>query len=268
MEGTSQPSQAVSGIKPPANLQIDSDKSSSWKKWLQQFEWFATAIQLDKKPVEVQAATFMSVIGPDAIEIYNSFNLTVAQQNNLQIIKEKFREYFAPKTNVSFERYVFFKIEQNEDEHFNEFLTRIKTQASKCEFGTLLDEMLKDKIVFGIQSNQVREKLLTEDKLDLTKAIMICKTSEQASKQLDEFESKSKTDKVLLVKKKNAKKEQNDNFDCRRCGTNHKRRECPAFNKPCTKCNRNGHFAKMCKTKKKHDSKQKNSVCVRRELKF
>lgn len=251
---------AVSGIKPPDNLQTDSDKSTSWKKWLQQFEWYATAIQLNKKPAEVQAATFMAVIGPDAIEIYNSFNLSDADKNNLQIIKDRFKEYFAPKTNISFERYIFFKIEQNEDELFNEFLTRIKTQASKCEFGNLLDEMLKDKIVFGIKSNQVREKLLTEDNLDLTKATTICKTSEQASKQLDEFEGKSKTDKILVVKNKNTKKEQNENFDCKRCGTNHKSRECPAFNKQCIKCNKNGHFAKMCRSKMKQDTKLKNRV--------
>lgn len=250
---------AVSGIKPPANLQIDSDKSMCWKKWLQQFEWYSIAVQLDKKPAEVQAATFMAVIGPDAIEIYNSFNLSDANKNDLQIIKDKFKEYFAPKTNISFERYIFFKIVQNEDEQFNEFLTRIKTQASKCEFDNLLDEMLKDKIVFGIQSNQVREKLLTEDKLDLTKAITICKTSEQAFKQLDEFEGKNKADKVLAVRNKGVKNKQNEYYDCKRCGTNHKCRQCPAFNKPCTKCNINGHFANMCRTKKKHP-KQKNRV--------
>ncbi|XP_072935055.1 uncharacterized protein [Epargyreus clarus] len=187
---------AVSGIKPPDNLHIDADKSTSWKKWLQQFEWYATAIQLEKKPGVVQAATFMAVIGPDAIEIYNSFNLKDEEKNNLKIIKERFSDYFAPKTNISFERYIFFKIEQNEDEHFKEFLTRIKTQASKCEFDNLLEEMLKDKIVFGIRSSQVREKLLTEDKLDLEKTINICKSSEQASRQLDEFEGKSKPDKL------------------------------------------------------------------------
>ena len=81
-------------------------------------------------------------------------------------------------------------MEQNEDEQFTEFLTRTKTQASKCEFDKLLDEMLKDKIVFRIRSNQVWEKLLTEDKLNLSKVINISKTSEQASKQLDEFEEK------------------------------------------------------------------------------
>lgn len=137
---------AVSGIKPPDNLQIDPDKSTCWKKWLQQFEWYATAVQLNKKPADVQAATFMAVIGSEAIEIYNSFALDDTDKNNLQVIKEKFKDYFAPKTNISFERYIFFKIEQGEDEQFNEFLTRIKTQASKCEFINLLDEMLKDKI--------------------------------------------------------------------------------------------------------------------------
>ncbi|XP_044760803.1 uncharacterized protein LOC123318253 [Coccinella septempunctata] len=207
----------------------------------------------------------MAVIGPDAIEIYNSFNLNDAEKNNLQIIKDRFKDYFAPKTNISFERYIFFKIEQNEDEQFNEFLTRIKTQASKCEFDNLQDEMLKDKIVFGIRSNQVRETLLTEDKLDLNKAISICKTSEQASKQLDEFEGKSKTDKVLVVKNSKVKKEQNKKFDCTRCGTNHKRRECPAFNKPCTKCNKNGHFAKMCRTNKKNEAKEKDRVNILEE---
>ena len=59
--------EAVSGIKPPANLQIDSDKSMSREKWLLQFEWYATAIHLEKKPDNVQAAKFMAVIDPEAI---------------------------------------------------------------------------------------------------------------------------------------------------------------------------------------------------------
>lgn len=87
------------------------------------------------------------------------------------------------------------------------FLTKIKIQASKCEFDNLLDEMLKDKIVFGIRSNQIRQKLLTEDKLELTK---------ETSKQVHKFESKSKIDKVIVVKNKSARNKQDKNFDCRR----------------------------------------------------
>ncbi|CAG4980897.1 unnamed protein product [Colias eurytheme] len=150
-------SDAVAGIKPPANLQlIDADKSTCWTRWVQQFDWYATAIQLDKKPAAIQAATFMAVIGPDAIEIFNSFNLVDAEKNDIEIIKINSKN-ISRRKRTSFERYVFFKIEQNEDEVFNEFLIKIKTQASKCEFNNLLDEMIKDKIVFGIRSNQVRE---------------------------------------------------------------------------------------------------------------
>ena len=101
---------------------------------------------------------------------------------------------------------------------------------------------------------------MTEDKLNLSKAINICKTSEQASKKLDGFEGKSKTDKVSVVENRSTKKNQNENFDCKRCGTNYKRLECPAFNKLGTNCNIKGHFAKMCRTKKKYGNKQKNRV--------
>ncbi|KAA5557229.1 hypothetical protein F3G48_32695, partial [Pseudomonas aeruginosa] len=75
-------------------------------------------------------------------------------------------------------------------------------------------------------------------------ATAICKSSEQASKQLNEFENNNKSEKILTIKSKNFR---NEKFDCKRCGSNHKARECQAYNKLCTKCNKAGHFAKMCR---------------------
>ena len=207
--------EAVSGIKSPTNLQIESDKSTSWKNWLQQFEWYATDIQLENKQGNIQTATFMTVIGPDAIEIYNSFKLSYADKNNIQIVKEGFREYFAPKVNISFERYICFKMKQNEYGTIYLVLTRITTQSSKYEFDTLLDEMLTDKIVFGIISKQVTQKLLTEDKLNLSKAINIYKTVNKPPNNWINSKEKSKADKVSVVKKRSAKKKQNEDFDCK-----------------------------------------------------
>ena len=54
---------------------------------------------------------------------------------------------------------------------------------------------MKDNIVFGIRSNQVRGKL------NLSRAINICKTSEQATKQLHEFKEKIKQIKSQWWKK-------------------------------------------------------------------
>ena len=157
--------EGMTGIRPPNSLAILADKKAHWKQWIQQFEWYAIAVQLDKKQSDVQAATFMSVIGPEAIDIFNSFGLSDADKINLDLINTKFKNYFEPKINVSYERFMFYKIVHTDDEPFDEFLTRIKTQASTCSFSTLLKDMLKDKIVFGIKSSLIRERLLTEENL-------------------------------------------------------------------------------------------------------
>lgn len=39
-------------------------------------------------------------------------------------------------------------------------------------------------------------------------------------------------------------------FDCGRCGTTHGKRSCPAFLAKCTRCKRRGHFQQCCKRKR------------------
>ncbi|CAG9823897.1 unnamed protein product [Phaedon cochleariae] len=129
----------------------------------------------------------MATIGPEAIQIFNNFNLTEAQQKDIAVIENKFKEYFIPKINVSFERYNFFKIVQKEDEPFEKFLNTFKLQAKSCELEKLHDSSSKDKIVGGVRSDAVREKLLTEENLDQNKAIFTCRASEQATKQLKKY---------------------------------------------------------------------------------
>ena len=49
-----------------------------------------------------------------------------------------------------------------------------------------------------------------------------------------------------------AVRRQTDNkgqFKCQRCGKHHSKGECKALKVKCHKCDRVGHFAKMCKTK-------------------
>lgn len=180
--GTEAVQHGVSGIRPPKNLTVSNDMATTWKEWLQHFNWYAIATQLDKKPHNVQAATLLATVGPDAIAIFNTFNLTNSEQNNIEVIKETFTRHFTPKSNLTYERYTFNKVLQKEGETFDEFLTSIKAQAKKCQFDNLHDRLVKDKIVMGIRSNAIREKLLTEPDLTLEQATSICRAAEQASR--------------------------------------------------------------------------------------
>lgn len=46
-------------------------------------------------------------------------------------------------------------------------------------------------------------------------------------------------------------------ISCRRCGSQHKPRQCPAFGKQCSSCQGKNHFAKQCFSKRKEGKKGK-----------
>lgn len=250
---------SANGIKAPKSMRFDSKNMDIiYKEWIQQFNWFAVATQLSKKPGEVQAATLMATIGTEAAVVFNTFKLTDAEQVDIQVIKQKFSDYFNPKSNTTYERYVFNILKQEMDETFDEFLTKARTQLLKCDYGDLADSLLKDKIVIGVLCEEIRKKLLAETELTLEKAINLCRANERASKHFGEMQTREqntvesvRTTKSNSKVKSNSSKEISDDeqFDCKRCGTEHSRKSCPAYKKKCDNCNIPGHFARMCKSK-------------------
>lgn len=240
-------------MRPPKPLTFDTNMEKRWKDWIQQFNWYSTAVQLQRKTPEIQAATLMSSLGSEAAEIYNTFNLTEQEETNVAVIKQRFTEYFTPRTNVTYERYMFNRLHQEENEPFDCFITKLKTQIKKCDFGAISDSLLVDKIIIGIKNEDLRKKLLTEENLTLERAVNACKINEQTSLQLDNMIS-SKTVESVKAKKHNHNKSGkpgNDDFDCRRCGTKHGRKQCPAYKKKCETCGIPGHVAAVCRSKSK-----------------
>lgn len=247
-------------VQPPKPLKMTSDSAIQWKSWLQHYEWFERATGMYMKDEEMQISTFMTAIGTDWFELYNNFKPN--ETNNLKRIKQKFSEHFLPKTNTAFETLVFNNIKQDANESFDDFLIRAQTQIKKCEFGNLEDRLLRDKIIIGVYSDKLRENLISESENNLEKVVSLCRASEVTSRQMATMQSlESKVDSMKINKStKHASENKNDEpFDCKRCGTNHKRRNCPAFGKKCGKCGRFGHFNKQCRTKTNlPDSKNEN----------
>lgn len=207
-----------------------------WNLWLQAIEFYATATQLDKKSPSVQVAMLMAMLDQDALIIYNTFELTNTDKSNVGRIKELFSAKFTPKHNKSYTSWLFHKLKQKEMETFNEFLTKAQTLVKRCEYGELEPRMIRDKIVFGVHSDDIREKLLAEPKLDLERATLICRNAESAAKQLksmkqsdekkiDAFRKQSATTnktRFLNNRKKYDKKQATEKIKCRRCGSNMK----------------------------------------------
>ena len=56
--------------------------------------------------------------------------------------------------------------------------------AATCEFGDLKDSLIHDRIVCGINSQAMKERLLREPDLSLSKATDMCRASEISKKQI------------------------------------------------------------------------------------
>ena len=83
-----------------------------------------------------------------------------------------------------YERYLFNSLTQGPDEGIDEFVNRLRKQASSRKFGTLKDEMIRGRIVIGLQDRNTKLRLLKEEDLDLNKTVNICRASKIASRQL------------------------------------------------------------------------------------
>ena len=65
-----------------------------------------------------------------------------------------------PKKNLVYERYVFNICVQKEGQNVDSYVTELRHKAQTCDYGELKDSLIRDRIVVGINSTQLKEKML------------------------------------------------------------------------------------------------------------
>ena len=195
-------------------------------------------------------------------------DISDADSKKLDTFYKRFKEHVQPTLNPIFARYQL-NNEKQGLESVDSFITRHRLKAQDCEFENQ-DAMIRDTLVFGINSNKIREKLINVGReLTLTKAIQIAQSHEYAQEQMREM---SKSDDVHMVRQQKAKqkskfqpksnmrpqaKGQNQTArvispqeTCGRCGNKHSTTEvCKAKGKTCNYCHRCDHSERVCKFK-------------------
>uniref|UniRef100_A0A6P7FZV3 Uncharacterized protein LOC114334479 n=1 Tax=Diabrotica virgifera virgifera TaxID=50390 RepID=A0A6P7FZV3_DIAVI len=101
-----------STFKPPESLILDGNISENWRKFSQKFDLFMIATDLTSKPESKKLAVLLSLVGDEALELYNTFTFAEDEDRTVTCVKKKFEEYCSPKKNVIFERFKFNSISQ------------------------------------------------------------------------------------------------------------------------------------------------------------
>ena len=172
---------------PPKPLEVcGRDMAKRWRIWRQQWESYFLVTGLSSKDKEVQQAVFIMSIGPDALEVMNTASYEKPEdKKDVKKILDIMEKHYLGEANTIYERYCFNVRNQQDEESFDEYLTELRILSQTCNYGSLEDELTRDRIVCGITSNSVRNCLLEKSDLKLKECIRICRAAEATSARLD-----------------------------------------------------------------------------------
>ena len=150
----------------------------------------------------------------------------------------------APKPLVIAERFRFHKRDQREGESINEYAAELQRLSEHCDFGTGLNDALRDRLV-GIRDEGVQKRLLTKENLTFDKALKMAEAAEQAGKDAAQFHDTSRLEKPL----EDVHVVQSGGLSCSGCGGRHLRSKCRFKDVQCRFCKKEGHIERVCRSK-------------------
>ena len=142
-------------VPPPKELNLDSNEniSEAWKQWKKGFQFFLVATETDKKDDKVKTSTLLTCIGQRSREVYYNFTFDdPADAMKYETVIEKFDSHFCTKSNITFLRFKFFNVKQQENQPVDDFINELRTKAQECEFLELTESLIRDRTVCGINN--------------------------------------------------------------------------------------------------------------------
>lgn len=88
------------------------------------------------------------LIGLGGADLFRIIKLVAAPKKPSEFtyneLKKALKNYFEPKRNIIGERFIFHRRQQNADENVCDYIIEIKSLSQTCEFGTFLEDALRD----------------------------------------------------------------------------------------------------------------------------
>lgn len=278
----------------PEKFNPDGDAATvsiNWKAWLEEFETFVDYKGLFNSPdVEgdngidnsdmrrQRRAALLFYGGPRVRQIFKDLP-NKGNNDEYTTAITALNTYFTVTPNKIFQRHMFRKAVQNQNETVAQYVSRLRTLALGCEYTDVASE-ITDQVVGTCLSEGFRQKCLRKGAdLNLERLLNDAATMEAVEQQNREMSgTSSNSGNVSRVgrggypKSGGKPRHESKSNECYRCGASDhygSNPKCPAKGKECRKCGKPDHFEKKCrtgeassksKTRPKHRGKKVNQV--------
>ena len=138
---------------------------------------------LKDKSEEERCSYLMLWVGEKGCNIYSTWTIQAGKEKELATYLNGFKEYVKLRSNTVYNRFLFQTRTQKADESFDQFYIELKLLVKDCTYDKP-DEMVRDRLVAGIISTKLRDKLLSVGtELTLTKTLDLARTHEITKQQ-------------------------------------------------------------------------------------
>ena len=226
-----------------------------WEDWLEEiereFRYFKITSPQDKK---------------DAIIIYGGLHIArlerslpdpedpKGQFDEYKKLRTKLNDYFIPKRNRHYARYLFLKMLPEREESTVAYATRLREKARDCNFGVNCDERILEHLIQTIENSTLIEKCISKSwtlQEFLTEAGQI----EDVSRQMQNMKPNQLNKEIHKVEERQwndwtQRNLNNTTQPCSYCGLDNahpKGRNCPAYGVQCETCKKFDHFSSVCR---------------------
>ena len=216
----------------------DSNKED-WQSYVERLELFFTAN--DVNDAEKKRAILLTSCGIETYQLFKGLTAPAKPVektfNELVILMTNHEN---SKRNPIAERFQFNMRYRKAGETVSQYMAELRRFSQYCEYGNSLDNMLRDRLVCGINHDRTQQRLLSEGaSLSLEKAIDISLSLESAIKQAAVIQSECKPPSEA-VSKIEQKISRSQGTKCFRCDNVHNPKLCPFIDKQCFFCGNKG----------------------------
>ncbi|UYV68487.1 hypothetical protein LAZ67_5004459, partial [Cordylochernes scorpioides] len=259
-------------IQPPETF--DFSNPNEWPKWRKRFERYLVVSGMKKKEEAYKIDLLMYLIGDRADDIFRTFRFEKEEEaTKFDSVLKAFDSHFCVGKNVIYERAKFNSRVQEDREPVDEFITSLYKLADSCEFESLHEQLIRDRIVVGVRDKALSERMQLDSELTLEKTVKMVRQQEAVRQQQVDLQRPSTSQMVNQVRfnsrKLSPKQQQHPSGKkeksaktrtrCPKCGgfTHREGQACRAEGKRCNLCSKTGHFANSCPDKQAKTAKVK-----------
>ena len=171
--------------------EFDSTKDD-WLQYVERLEHFFVANGIDN--AEKKRAVLLTAVGAATYKtLRNIVSPSKPGEKSYAQLVEALSKHFKPTPSEIVERFKFHSRVRKAGESIATFVSELRSLSEYCNFGATLDDMVRDRLVCGVNDNAIQKRLLAEPSLTYQKAVELALSIETAAQSMRELRSKPET---------------------------------------------------------------------------